>query len=333
MEKVVILCGLGGRPSMKKVFAEVKNTNAYLVIRKELKKSKGYIFEVYSKDENGNITMTKTKNIDSLLDKSYLIKWGNRIQVDDLANVVYNNSSAVKNASVKSLARKLFAENEIPCPLNITPQTDRSKVVFPIIGRPLLHHQGKNFYTFNTWEEFLAHYNVHKKDHYYSNFVPKVKEFRAHVAHSKILALLEKPRPEDPNQIVWNHAQNAEAWTVIGWDDYGKFGNLREGAEPTKNDLRLARACVGALNALGLDFGAVDVVVTEDGSPYVLEVNTAPELSNSEYAAAKYSKYFDWIGAYNLEEGEDNKREHWSSLEYMKSKSFSWKKINFRQND
>lgn len=35
MSKVVILCGKGGRPSMKKVFEEVQNPNAYLVIRKE----------------------------------------------------------------------------------------------------------------------------------------------------------------------------------------------------------------------------------------------------------------------------------------------------------
>ena len=38
MSKVVILCGKGGRSSMKKVFEEVQNPNAYLVIRKELKK-------------------------------------------------------------------------------------------------------------------------------------------------------------------------------------------------------------------------------------------------------------------------------------------------------
>ena len=43
MSKVVILCGKGGRSSMKKVFEEVQNPNAYLVIRKELKKSKGFI--------------------------------------------------------------------------------------------------------------------------------------------------------------------------------------------------------------------------------------------------------------------------------------------------
>ena len=324
MNKVVILCGLGGRPSMKKVFAEVKNPEAMLIIRKELKKSKGYIFEVYQKDEQGNINMTKTKDISSYLTGAALIKWGNRINVDDLPVAVYNNSDAVKNASVKNIARRLFAENEVNCPLNITPQTDSSKVVFPIIGRPLIHHQGKDFYTFNTWEEFIAHYNVHKKDHYYSNFVSKVREFRAHVAHSKILALLEKPKPEDPNIIAWNHAQNAGAWSVIPWNSYG--------GENDANDLRLCQTIIKAMNALGLDFGAVDVVVTEDGTPYVLEVNTAPELTNSEHSAAKYARYFDWIGDYEVDENdEEKKRPHWSSLNYIKAKSFSWKEINFRK--
>lgn len=328
MSKVVILCGKGGRPSMKKVFEEVQNPNAYLVIRKELKKSKGFIYEVHSKAADGSINVTKTKNIDDILHNAALIKWGNRIQVDDLAKVVYNTSEAVKNASVKNIARRLFAENEVGCPLNITPQTARDKVVFPIIGRPLIHHQGKNFYTFNTWEEFIAHYNVHKKDHYYSNFVPKVKEFRAHVAHGKILALLEKPRPEDPNMIAWNHAQNAGAWEIVKWKDYG-----RQGMNGKDNDLRLCQTIMKAMEAVGLDFGAVDVVITEDGTPYVLEINTAPELTNSEYSAAKYARYFDWIGQYEFEEDMDNKREHWSSLVYIKAKSFSWKEINFRAID
>ena len=148
MSKVVILCGKGGRSSMKKVFEEVKNPNAYLVIRKELKKSKGFIYEVHSKAADGSINVTKTKNIDDILHNAALIKWGNRIQVDDLAKVVYNTSEAVKNASVKNIARRLFAENEVNCPLNITPQTARDKVVFPIIGRPLIHHQGKKFLYF-----------------------------------------------------------------------------------------------------------------------------------------------------------------------------------------
>ena len=99
------------------------------------------------------------------------------------------------------------------------------------------------------------------------------------------------------------------------------------------NDLRLCQTIMKAMEAVGLDFGAVDVVITEDGTPYVLEINTAPELTNSEYSAAKYARYFDWIGQYEFEEDMDNKREHWSSLVYIKAKSFSWKEINFRAID
>ena len=39
------------------------------------------------------------------------------------------------------------------------------------------------------------------------------------------------------------------------------------------------RAAIGAVSALGLDFGAVDLIVDANGKEYVLEVNTAPALS------------------------------------------------------
>ena len=44
----------------------------------------------------------------------------------------------------------------------------------------------------------------------------------------------------------------------------------------------------------------------------------------------------DWAmpgGFIEFEEDMDNKREHWSSLVYIKAKSFSWKEINFRAID
>ena len=48
-------------------------------------------------------------------------------------------------------------------------------------------------------------------------------------------------------------------------------------------------AAINAVSALGLLFGAVDLLIGEDRRAYVLEVNTAPKLAPltcSQYAAA-----------------------------------------------
>ena len=49
---------------------------------------------------------------------------------------------------------------------------------------------------------------------------------------------------------------------------------------------------VEAAKALGLDFGAVDII-EKNGRYYVLEVNTAPRLEG--YSIERYSNYFKWF--------------------------------------
>ena len=48
---------------------------------------------------------------------------------------------------------------------------------------------------------------------------------------------------------------------------------------------------IAACNALGYDFGAVDIVMDRLGSLYVLEVNSAPALQ-VEDRLDKYVEYF-----------------------------------------
>lgn len=63
----------------------------------------------------------------------------------------------------------------------------------------------------------------------------------------------------------------------------GFIKNLSHGYvfKTPEKDLNKSRkeAAIAAVEALGLDFGAVDMVVDEEGKEFVLEVNTAPALS------------------------------------------------------
>ena len=59
------------------------------------------------------------------------------------------------------------------------------------------------------------------------------------------------------------------------WDNGWRFKVPTTSFEERKPVRRAARR---AVRSLGLDFGAVDVLVDADGKVYVLEVNTAPGI-------------------------------------------------------
>jgi len=61
--------------------------------------------------------------------------------------------------------------------------------------------------------------------------------------------------------------------------------NNADGSKITISPLAQVQA-IKAVKALGLDFGAVDVILSSDGTAYVLEVNTAPGLTGKSSCQA-----------------------------------------------
>lgn len=104
----------------------------------------------------------------------------------------------------------------------------------------------------------------------YTKFVSASAEYRINVCGNRTMGVQLKVPIND------NH--NKEIKT--GGNGYGfrllNSGEIPHGIRP------VARA---AIAALGLDFGGVDLIVGVDGNPYVLEVNTAPELTPSMVSA------------------------------------------------
>ena len=107
----------------------------------------------------------------------------------------------------------------------------------------------------------------------YTLYIRKKKEFRVHVFNSKIIDIQEKRRSaavDDHHPYIRNHS-NGYVFCR---------GDIEE-----PDDLR--GLAVSAVNALGLDFGAVDIVWNEaQDKCYALEVNTACGLEGS--TAHKY---------------------------------------------
>jgi hypothetical protein len=105
----------------------------------------------------------------------------------------------------------------------------------------------------------------------YTKYIPKESEWRIHVVNGRVIDYARKIRDPDfvgePNWAVRNHANG--------------FIFARNSGQPSEDVIRQA---VAAMEAVGLDFGAVDVLVSKPtrANPqrlaYVLEINTAPGL-------------------------------------------------------
>lgn len=106
----------------------------------------------------------------------------------------------------------------------------------------------------------------------YVMYIPKKSEFRVHVVNGIIVDVQRKCRRKDvPDEVV--------NWKIRNHDNGFIFARNEDlGIVPRSV---LSRSAL-AVNALGLDFGAVDVIYNEKyGAAYVLEINTAPGLSGT----------------------------------------------------
>jgi hypothetical protein len=106
------------------------------------------------------------------------------------------------------------------------------------------------------------------------------REFRAHVWRDEVICLQAKMVPPGCSNFIHNYENGCRYTTQM---------LERWLAEETINEIN--SISVKAVKAVGLDFGAVDLLISKKGRFYVLEVNTAPGL-RSEVA---YSAYRDAI--------------------------------------
>lgn len=110
---------------------------------------------------------------------------------------------------------------------------------------------------------------------FYSKYIPNRREYRIHVFDGEVIRVQGKYL-DFPDQHTNPHIKN-----------YAQGFRFRT-PERQLNSSRLT-AATQSVEALGLVFGAVDLLVGEDGLEYVLEVNTAPKLAPltcSQYAEA-----------------------------------------------
>lgn len=138
--------------------------------------------------------------------------------------------------------------------------TDRSAPRFPLFGRKLQHREGKDIMPAFQQEDVPLRHAAGAA--YFTEYVPRETEFRVWSYRKLHLATYQKVmrHPEQYRYMGCSY-RNGFAFELV------QSENVPRGA---------VEAAANAVNAMGLDFAAVDVLQGKDGNFYVLETNTAP---------------------------------------------------------
>lgn len=182
------------------------------------------------------------------------INWGRAS-----ANAVLNADPS--GTSNKRLMREAFRDAGVPMP-ELYPLDG---IQFPAIGRPDRHTKGRGLWRVNSEADVAqalqgrVYRNGKRKAAatHFMAYVDAPKEYRVHVFRNRVIRLSEK------DFSVPDEGRNYTTRSAVGQD----VSHLRNAAKM-------------AVSAVGLDFGAVDIL--SDGSQaWVLEVNSSPGLGGT----------------------------------------------------
>lgn len=190
-----------------------------------------------------------------------LIRWGATGKVGRKPRKVLNRMDAIARASNKREALNIMRAAGINVPVVLNADEVRLEHL-PVLGRKD-HHVGAN--------DIVLCMNLRDVDRaraagcsHFSKYIPTKAEYRVHVFGDQIIKTSQK--------ILTEPELATQPW----------IRNLGAGYTFRQSEQRLSGAARGmaidAVNALGLTFGAVDVIVSDDDQTYILEVNTAPGL-------------------------------------------------------
>lgn len=197
-----------------------------------------------------------------------VINWGSSTEpLWEMAKPDLNHPSSVALAANKLLTFNRLNEANIP-----TPEFTREREIAQqwlsegstvVVRNTITGHSGQGIEIFTEGELPRAPL--------YTKYKKKRAEFRVHVFKGEVIDTVQKKkrneenRPENFSTFIRSHANG---WVFC-----------RDGITNcnTRNSIAVA-----AVNALGLQFGAVDIIYNErENQYYVLEVNTAPGLEGT----------------------------------------------------
>lgn len=195
-----------------------------------------------------------------------LVRWGYSGEIPHGVTVgrTINEAPAIRNCVNKKESLRIFNRSNVN-----TPQLyeNGDQITYPVVVRPISHKRGEGFKIIalqNELEEFL---NTRNRNSYYiQELILKSEDYRVFVFRDVILRAYKLYKfTENANKILRN---DDNGWR-LQWSENNRF--YPDG---------LFDIAFSAIDALKLDFGAVDMGVDVDGKIFVYEVNTGPFLND-----------------------------------------------------
>ncbi len=147
-----------------------------------------------------------------------------------------------------------------------------------LLGRRLAHHDGNDLAVIENIERAPeAEYD------FFTAFIPQAAEYRTWVWRGRVLGTYLK--------VAKDAASKAKLARTFrnGWE--------MKWMDTQSVNLAIHQASIAPVKALGLHFGGVDILQSQDGNFYVLEVNTAPGANGIKSTALNNlaDKIAEWV--------------------------------------
>jgi len=219
-----------------------------------------------------------------------LIRWGSRASSFHGVERTLNPADAIERASHKLMSLEILRDAGVPVPdFDTDPEALVERAGYPILGRRMQHARATDVVLCLQRRDFRR-----RPRDYYVAYVPTNREYRLHVAGGEVIRIQGKYL-DVPGDYV-PHVRN-----------YASGHRFR--APRKRLHMERLNAAVTAVEALGLDFGAVDLIVSDSGAHYVLEVNTSPSCSPRTGAA--------YVSAFARMLGLDEERINYGALNVL----------------
>lgn len=228
------------------------------------------------------------------------VRFGSSTELTNKYKVVINSVQAIRNSSNKLLMKQCFTRDSVKTADWWTVETlgggylfsnnmDMINLPYPIIAKHLYGSRGRGNTKLNSQEELTEWMRGKTLSNYiFEKFYNYSREYRLHVTEDGCFytcrKMLKENTPEDQR---WFRNDSNSVWMLENNPSFDKPVNWAEVVEHS----------VKALNAVGLDIGAVDLRIQSskhsngDMREYcdfiVLEINSAPSFG--DITAEKYA--------------------------------------------
>jgi glutathione synthase/RimK-type ligase-like ATP-grasp enzyme len=137
----------------------------------------------------------------------------------------------------------------------------------PWLARKIKHSKGKDIAVCKTYAD-VQEVLRNQTHEFFSVFIPTDAEYRVWVFKNKVLAVYEK---------VYKGVGEYQ-----GYMRNRRFGFSFQKKDDERENATLKGPSIAAVKALGMDWGAIDVIKGKDGKYYILEVNSMPVIEDEK---------------------------------------------------